>query len=55
MIRIITDVRREHGDYNSGETLIFNDATSIRLDICLRATADMGIFGGEENMRGRDL
>ena len=25
MISIITDVRREYGDHNSGETLIFND------------------------------
>ena len=30
MISIITDVRREYGDYNSGETLIFNDVTSIK-------------------------
>ena len=30
MLSIITAVFREYGDYNSGETMIFNDVTSIR-------------------------
>ena len=30
MISIITDLHREYGDFKSGETLIFNDVTSIR-------------------------
>ena len=56
MISIITDLHREYGDFKSGETLIFNDVTSIRPTkftrpnfwlFFLRATADMEVFGGE--------
>ena len=31
MTSIITDLHKEYKDFKSGETLIFNDVTSIRL------------------------